>query len=244
MNENLILAKSNSWKMFDAIAPRYDLLNHLLSFGLDIIWRKELARFLTDRKGQKVLDLATGTADVLLALFKNTSKVQSAFGIDLADKMLEVGRKKIQREKLEYCITLEHGDARQIPFDENTFDAATIAFGIRNMDDHIRVLKQMHRVLNKGGRALVLEFSLPENKILRNLHLFYLRNVVPFVGAVFAGHYKAYRYLNQTIETFPYGDDFCALMTQAGFQNVKANPLLFGIATIYQGDKPVVSGKL
>lgn len=237
MSENLILSKSNSWKMFDAISPRYDFLNHLLSFGLDILWRKKLARFLTKRTGQKVLDLATGTADVLLSLFKNNPNVHSGFGIDLADKMLEAGRTKIRKKKLEYSITLEHGDAHEISFDEGTFDVVTIAFGIRNMQDHRHVLKQMYRVLNKGGRALILEFSLPENKILRSLHLFYLRSIVPFIGVIFSGHYKAYRYLNQTIESFPYGDNFCVLMREAGFQNVKTNPLLFGVASIYQGDK-------
>ena len=235
--ENLTLPKSESWRMFDEISSKYDLLNHFLSFGLHILWRKKLSQFLTDKKNQRVLDLATGTADVLLSLFKNNENVSKGQGIDLADKMLEIGREKILLKGLGDKITLKHGDATQIPFENNLFDAATISFGIRNVPDPSDVLKEMYRILNKNGRALILEFSLPENPVLRILHLLYLRTIVPLLGAIISGHYKAYKYLNQTIESFPYGKDFCSLMEKAGFQNVRANPLLFGIATIYQGDK-------
>ncbi len=231
------LSKSESWQMFNDISPRYDLLNHLLSFGLHTRWRRQLAKFLSTKADQKVLDLATGTADVLLSLFKNSDRVRSGCGIDLADKMMDIGRKKIARQGLEPRITLHHGDAHQIPFNEHTFDAATIAFGIRNMDDPKQVLREMKRILNTGGRVIILEFSLPRNTFIRHIHLFYLRHVVPLIGALFSGHYQAYRYLNQTIETFPYGDDFCSLMIEAGFQNVETHPLLFGVASIYCGDK-------
>jgi len=223
--------------MFDKIAPRYDFLNHLLSFGLDILWRKQLAQYLPVKENQKVLDLATGTADVLLSLVKNNANVQSGCGVDLADNMMELGRKKITRLGLESRITLHHGDAHQIPFNEKMFDAVSIAFGIRNMDNSNLVLNEMHRVLNKGGRALILEFSLPQHSFIRAIHLFYLRNLVPLVGGLFSGNIKAYRYLNQTIESFPYGNDFCVLMENAQFQNVIAIPLFFGIATIYVGNK-------
>lgn len=236
-HNNTLLSKSNSWQMFDDISPRYDLLNHLLSFGLDIHWRRLLAKFLPQKINLKVLDLATGTADVLLSLFKNNSNVQSGYGIDLADKMMDIGRDKITKHDLTARITLQHGDAHQIPFDDHTFDAASVAFGMRNMTNPARVMSEMHRILNVGGRAIILEFSLPRNTIIRGVHLCYLRYFVPVIGALFSGHYKAYKYLNQTIETFPYGDNFCALMTEAGFHNVKAHPLLFGVATIYQGDK-------
>lgn len=223
--------------MFDEISPKYDFLNRFLSFGLDTSWRQRLAAFLPTRPGLKILDLATGTADVLLALFKNNPNVQAGFGIDLAEKMLDRGRRKIVSHKLEYRVTLSSGDVHAVPFNENTFDAVTIAFGIRNVEDPSKVLCEMRRVLRPGGRALVLEFSLPRNRLLRTGHLLYLRHVVPFVGAVFAGHYRAYRYLNQTIEKFPSGEDFCRLMRQAGFSHVAANPLLGGVASIYQGDK-------
>ena len=234
---NTIISKSTSWQMFDDISPRYDFLNHLLSFGLDIRWRRRLARFLKSRPGQNVLDLATGTADVLISLFKNNPHVQKASGIDLAEKMLAIGRPKIIREGLQERAILKHGDAHNIPFDSLTFDAVTIAFGIRNMENPEQVLKEMRRVLKKGGRALVLEFSLPQNVFIRWVHLAYLRHIVPLIGAAFSGHYRAYKYLNQTIESFPYGTAFCALMAKAGFQHVQACPLMSGIATIYQGDK-------
>lgn len=256
-NEHLVLSKSDSWRMFDAISPRYDFLNHLLSLGLDVSWRRQLARFLPAGTGRdpfdlaqdasksvlskvealSLLDVATGTADVLLTLVKGNPHIEEAVGIDLAEKMLSIGREKIARASLADKITLSHGDANHIPFEADRFDVVTIAFGIRNVEDHNRVLREMHRVLKKEGRALVLEFSLPGNAALRALHLFYLRTLVPLIGGIFSGHYRAYRYLNQTIETFPYGDDFCALMEFCGFKNVKAAPLMGGIATIYVGEK-------
>jgi len=237
MDTNTTISKSTSWQMFDDISPRYDFLNHLLSFGLDIRWRRQLSQFLTKKTDQKVLDLATGTGDILLSLFKNNSNIQSGCGLDLADKMLAIGRQKIIQHGLDKKITLQHGDAHQIPFDEKTFDTATIAFGIRNMDIPKQVLREMHRILTIDGRALILEFSLPRNPLIRGIHIFYLRYLLPLIGAIFSGHYSAYRYLNQTIETFPYGEDFCVLLKKSGFVNVKAHPLLFGVATIYQGDK-------
>lgn len=234
---SLAILKSESWKMFNDISPRYDLLNHLLSFGLDIAWRKRLAQLLPAGTNLRILDLATGTADVLLSIFKNSKKIKAGYGIDLADKMLAIGREKIAHKNLGDVIKLQTADANQIPFANNDMDCITMAFGIRNVQEPKKVLKEMHRVLNPTGRALILEFSLPPNKLLRGLHLFYLRQIVPAIGAIFSGHYQAYKYLNQTIETFPYGEDFCRLMKEAGFINTKANPLLWGVATIYQGDK-------
>ncbi len=236
-NQKLALEKSESWQMFNAISPKYDLLNHLLSFGLDIVWRKKLGRFLVLGENPKLLDLATGTGDVLLSLFEQHPYIESAIGIDMAEKMLEIGREKIKTKNLDNKITLQHGDANNIPFDENTFHNVTISFGIRNVEDPTQVMAEMYRVLNKGGRALILEFSLPKNIIMRILHIFYLRTIVPIVGWIISRHYKAYKYLNQTIESFPFGDQFCQLMRDKGFKNVKANELLFGVATIYQGDK-------
>ena len=236
VNDDLTLSKSDSWRMFDDISPRYDFLNHLLSLGLDISWRRRLATLLPKRKGQRILDVATGTADVLLALIKNPN-VQACFGVDMAEKMLAIARAKVARLGFEDRILLQHGDANQIPFNDNTFDAVTSAFGIRNMADPNQVLGEMRRVLNSGGRALILEFSLPGNKILRAAHLFYLRSVVPAIGGLISGHGAAYRYLNQTIERFSCGAAFCAIMEDAGFQNVSAHPLMGGIATIYCGEK-------
>ena len=236
-SENLVLSKSDSWRMFDEISPRYDLLNRLLSFGLDVFWRRQLVRFLPAQHNQKVLDLATGTADVPLTLVRCSKNIEYVVGIDLADKMLALGQKKVACAKLEYKILLNHADAAHTDFNADVFHAVTIAFGIRNMEDPLQVLREMHRVLKTGGRALVLEFSLPENKNLRALHLFYLRKIVPAIGGLISGHGEAYRYLNQTIEHFPYGRAFCALMEDAGLRNPQAHPLLGGIATIYVGEK-------
>lgn len=234
---NLPFSKADSWRVFDEISPRYDLLNHLLSLGLDIHWRKCLRNFLPARNDKKILDLATGTGDVLIHLTRNNRHVHMAYGMDMAQKMLEIGRKKVELKGLAKNIEFIKGDINQVPFQNDYFDCTTIAFGIRNVEDPTQVLREMNRVLNKRGRALILEFSLPKNILLKKIHLFYLRNVVPILGFLFSGHYAAYKYLNQTIEEFPYGEQFCNLMRDAQFKNVRANPLLFGVATIYQGDK-------
>lgn len=223
--------------MFNEISPRYDLLNRLLSFGLDSHWRTALVKFLPLRNNLHLLDLATGTADVAITLCQKVPQITRAVGIDLADKMLEIGQTKIHQKGLEQTISLKHADALSIPFDNNSFDIATISFGIRNTPDHFKVLQEMNRILNPKGRALILEFSLPDNPLLRFSHLMYLRNIVPIIGWIVSGHYQAYRYLNKTIEDFPYGEAFCQLMSKAGFANSKAHPLLGGIATIYVGNK-------
>ena len=235
---SVTIPKSESWKIFDEISPRYDLLNHLLSFGIHKHWRSRLAKFLPKKPGLKVLDLATGTADVLISLFRYAPNIFSACGIDLSDNMMAIGRRKITRLGLNAHISLQHGDAQQVPFNDQSFDAVTVAFGIRNMENPKQAIKEMYRVLAENGRAIVLEFSLPSDPLIRCVHLFYLRHMVPLVGALLTGHGRAYRYLNQTIEGFPYGDDFCALLREAGFQKVKADPLLFGVATIYTGERP------
>jgi demethylmenaquinone methyltransferase/2-methoxy-6-polyprenyl-1,4-benzoquinol methylase len=224
------------WKMFDRIADRYDLLNHLLSGNRDKAWRKKMAALLPDRSNLNVLDLATGTADQLLALY-DSGRVDHGTGTDMAEKMLAIGRKKIEARSLSDRLTLSVGNAEQIPFDADTFDVASMSFGIRNMTDVPGTLREIHRVLKPEGRVLILEFSLPGNRLLKSLYLFYFRHILPRLGATISGDSGAYRYLNETVETFPYGEAFCRLMSEAGFRNVAANRLTFGIATIYQGDK-------
>lgn len=223
-------------KMFDRIASRYDLLNHLLSANIDKRWRKRVARLLPDGDNLSVLDLACGTGDQLITLHE-TGRVSQGIGIDLAEKMLNVGREKINRLKLDSSLSLQTGDAGKIPFGNDLYDAVTISFGIRNMTDVNQTLCEMHRVLKPGGRALILEFSLPANGLLRNGYLLYLRHILPKLGALISGDNAAYRYLNETIETFPHGSAFCALMTNAGFKAVLQTTLSTGIASIYQGDK-------
>ncbi len=221
--------------MFDRIAHRYDLLNRLLSFGRDVAWRKRVACHLPDRPNCSVLDLATGTADLLISVYDHSGRVRQGTGIDMAGKMLSIAREKIAVRNLQDILTVAPGDAMNIPFAGGSFDAVMIAFGIRNLTDVPAGLKEMHRVLNDGGRALILEFSLPENRFMRGLYLIYFRYVLPVVGAIISGDRYAYRYLNRTVETFPYGTEFCDLMKDAGFVNVKADRLTFGVATIYEG---------
>ncbi len=222
--------------MFDRIAGRYDLLNRLLSSGIDRRWRARMARMLPQRDNLEVLDLASGTADQLIAL-ADTGRVARGVGLDLAEQMLAIGRDKIKRRGLDDKLTLSVGDAENLQLQSATFDTVTITFGIRNMTDTARTLAEMHRVLKPGGRALILEFSLPSNGFVRRCYLIYLRHILPRLGALISGDASAYRYLNETIETFPYGDAFCQLMTRAGFTSVTCTPLTFGIASIYQGDK-------
>ncbi len=225
------------WQMFDRIAPRYDLLNRMLSFGLDVRWRKRMAELLPRPDGLALLDLATGTADQLLMLADTPGRIASGVGMDMAEGMLAVGRKKIEAQGRGQSLVLKTGDATQIPADDASFDAVTISFGIRNVVDVPQALREMRRGLRPGGRALILEFSLPANPLVRFGHLTYLRYFLPTIGGIISGDLKAYRYLNRTIEAFPYGDAFCRLMEDAGFSSVRANPLTFGVASIYQGDQ-------
>jgi demethylmenaquinone methyltransferase/2-methoxy-6-polyprenyl-1,4-benzoquinol methylase len=223
-------------KMFDRIADRYDLLNHLLSANIDKRWRRKVAFLLPESENLSVLDLASGTGDQLITLHES-GRVSNGIGIDLAEKMLEVGRDKISRLKLDHILSLQTGDAGQIPFESDRFDAVTISFGIRNMIDATETLREMHRILKPNGRALILEFSLPDNRMLRSGYLFYLRHILPKLGAIISGDNSAYRYLNETIETFPHGPAFCELMTSAGFDSVSQTKLSTGVASIYRGDK-------
>ncbi len=228
--------KADSWKMFDRIAPRYDLLNRLLSFGQDIYWRNKTAQFLPENDNIKVLDLATGTADLLLTLMKE-KKVISGTGLDMAKEMLACGQVKINNSKIKKPMTLLRGDACNIPIASDSFEAVSIAFGIRNVPDVNRALREMHRILKPKGRALILEFSLPRSAVIKTVYLFYFRNILPLVGSLISGDSYAYKYLNKTVESFPYGKDFCELMERAGFKMVVEKKMTFGIATIYCGNK-------
>jgi demethylmenaquinone methyltransferase/2-methoxy-6-polyprenyl-1,4-benzoquinol methylase len=229
--------KEKSFRMFDRIHRRYDLLNHLFSFGQDIIWRYKLSQGIENKDNQQLLDLATGTGDAAFSLLKHSSRIKHAHACDMAAKMLQLARRKAVKKKLSEKISLLQGDAANIPYVNDIFDVVTIAFGIRNVTNPIHVLTEIFRVLKTGGKAFILEFSLPTNKSLRKLHLFYLRHIIPRVGAVISRDKHAYLYLNKTIESFPYGDSFCQLMQTAGFRNVRFNLLTFGVVTIYQGEK-------
>ncbi|MBL7646903.1 MAG: bifunctional demethylmenaquinone methyltransferase/2-methoxy-6-polyprenyl-1,4-benzoquinol methylase UbiE [Candidatus Hydrogenedentes bacterium] len=231
-------SRMQAFKMFDRIAHRYDLLNRLLSMGTDVSWRKRLNRRIPARPGLHVLDLATGTADVLISMHGACAQVKSGVGLDMSGGMLKYGRLKLIKLGLFEKFRLVRGDATCLGLDSEQFDAVTISFGIRNVIDVPAALGEMRRILKPGGRALILEFSLPANRPFRALYLFYFRNILPRIGALISGDSHAYRYLNETVETFPYGEDFCKLMRDAGFEGVSATPLTFGIASLYEGERP------
>ncbi len=235
--DNSIYTPGESWKIFDRISRRYDFLNRFLSFGIDASWRKTLLMYLPKRENLEILDLATGTGDVIITIAQNNENIKSVHGIDLSKKMLAIGRAKIANYPFKDKIQLQTGDISKIPFNDNRFDCDTMAFGIRNSPDVKATLKEIFRTLKPSGRALILEFSQPQNPLIRLSHRIYLKCFLPVIGALFSGNFKAYRYLSSTILSFPYGEEFCQLMRGAGFKNVRANPLTFGVATIYQGDK-------
>lgn len=223
--------------MFDRIAPRYDMLNRMLSFRQDVVWRRKMNRYLPLRPNLRLLDIATGTADQIIFLMKSGASIGSATGIDMSEGMLGVGREKIAAIGMSDRVILKTGDAMNIPESDAAYDVATMSFGIRNVINVTETLRGIRRTLKPGGRTLILEFSTPANRVFRPLYIFYLRHILPLIGGLLSGDVKAYRYLNRTIETFPSGEEFCAIMREAGFVNVKANPQTFGIASIYQGDR-------
>ncbi|MCP4641417.1 MAG: bifunctional demethylmenaquinone methyltransferase/2-methoxy-6-polyprenyl-1,4-benzoquinol methylase UbiE [bacterium] len=223
-------------RMFDRIAGRYDLLNRLLSFRRDEVWRDRLVRRLPETDDLRLLDLATGTGDVLLAAARrHGDRLRMGVGVDPAGNMLALAQRKFPASGRLYAV---QGDGQAIPLPDDSADAVTIAFGIRNVADPAGGLREICRVLRPGGRALVLEFSMPSNRAFRAVYLAYFRHVLPRLGGAISGDTEAYTYLNRSVEAFPYGEAFCRMMTDAGFTRVEACPLTLGIATVYQGDKP------
>ena len=219
--------------MFDLISPTYDRVNRILSLGMDQGWRKKLIHHLPRRPKLQILDLATGTGDQLIAFIKSGVPFQSAVGIDLATEMLQIAEKKIQKHPHVHFL---RADAENIPFPDEDFDAASFSFGIRNVTDPLRSLKEIHRILKHEGKCLILEFSLPPQPF-RFFYLFYLRKILPRIGGLLSRKPEAYRYLNETIETFPSGRAFCDLLEKAKFKNVQAYPMSFGAVTLYVGEK-------
>ena len=224
-------SRENVWKMFDQLSATYDRVNRVVSFGQDLRWLKKLAAFLPPQKNLRILDLATGTGDQALALMQSGASIQSIIGIDLSTEMLEIAKRKIPA-KMEFF----RADAEKLPFKNMNFDAATFSFGIRNVTDPLRSLKEIYRVLKPKGRCLILEFSLPP-KPIRGFFLFYLRHILPRIGGLISRNRSAYRYLNQTIEHFPSGKEFCLLMKEAGFGRLREIPMNLGSVTLYVGEK-------
>jgi demethylmenaquinone methyltransferase / 2-methoxy-6-polyprenyl-1,4-benzoquinol methylase len=223
--------------MFDQISATYDRANRAMTFGCDLYWRKKMARFLPDKEGLRLLDGATGTGDQILSFFKHSKKIASVIGIDLSLEMLNIARQKIEQKGWAQRVSFQEASLLSLPFAENSFDCMTISFGIRNVTDVPLALRECHRVLCPGGRLLILEGSIPENTWIRPFFIFYLRHALPFIGRIVSKNKEAYRYLNETIESFPSGMRFCDLLNKAGFARAFAHPLTGGSVTIYVGEK-------
>jgi len=209
-----------------------------LSFGQDIIWRKKLWKHLPKKNNMDILDIATGTGDLIFSIpKKQLKKIDAITGIDFAEKMIEISKKKAKTKKFPKPILFTTGDATQIPFPDQSMDVCSISFGIRNVENLQKSLMEMLRILKPNGKALFLEFSLPKNRLIKKGYLFYLRKILPTLAGFISGEKKAYQYLNKTVETFPYGEDFCKILKEAGFEKVTYFPITFGIATIYSGEK-------
>ena len=243
-DESTAAQQRDNARMFDRIAHRYDFLNRLLSLRCDVIWRRRMAECLPSTKNLRVLDVATGTADSLLSLDQHCDRIDLGVGLDMAERMLRIGLAKLNQSGHSKRLSLVRADGAAIPFEDGSFDVVTIAFGIRNFADTIGGLREFHRVLRSDGRLLVLEFSLPTNSFLRRCYLAYFRCIMPLIGRLLSGDTAAYRHLNRSVESFPYGSEFLELMTAAGFAHVHAHPLTLGVATIYLGYKKSVSNVL
>lgn len=225
--------KQDVQRMFDDIAPKYDLLNRVLSAGIDRSWRRlVIEKLMADRPG-RVLDVATGTAD--LAIMAAERGVDEVVGVDISENMLEIGREKVDENGLGHAVVLRTGDAEKLPFSDRQFDAVTVAFGVRNFEDLDRGLAEIHRVMKPGGRLIVLEFSRPTAFPIKQLYGFYGKYILPTVGRLVSGDPSAYTYLPESIAVFPQGEEFLERMQHAGLEDTAQRRLTFGIASIYEG---------
>lgn len=222
-------------EMFDNISARYDFLNHLLSLGIDKIWRKKAVKLLKDDQPKRILDVATGTGDFALASSKlNAEEIK---GIDISEGMLEVGRKKVAKLGKDSEIDLLYGDSEDIPFEDNAFDAVTVAFGVRNFENLEKGLKEIKRVMRSGSKVVIIEFSKPKKFPIKQLYNFYFNRILPFIGKTISKDKAAYSYLPESVEAFPEGKDFEGILNKLGFEVLPTYPLFFGIASIYQARK-------
>jgi demethylmenaquinone methyltransferase/2-methoxy-6-polyprenyl-1,4-benzoquinol methylase len=226
--------------MFDHIAPRYDFLNRLLSLRRDVFWRHVLVKGLRLAPGARVLDVACGTGDVALEVVRQAGKGVFVAAADFAPQMLRLARPKVREQAAGDRIGLLAADAFNLPFRRGLFDAVTIAFGIRNIQDKAMVLERFYQVLKPGGRLAVLELASPDSGVLKSAFLFYFHRVLPLVGRLFSKHGFAYSYLPASVAMFPPAPDFAALMHAAGFRKVSYRKMTMGVAVLFTGDKPRV----
>jgi len=237
LSKELIIEKNkvNVESLFDDIAPSYDFLNHFLSANTDKLWRKKSVKILSVKNPKKILDVATGTGDLAIAMLK--LEPEKIIGIDISKEMLEIGKKKIKEINKEQIIELQQNDAENIPFSNNSFDAVTIAFGVRNFENLNKGLSELYRVLNFNGTLLILEFSRPKNNLFGYFFKFYFKYILPTLGKMFSKNKVAYKYLFQSVQQFPSVNNMKNNLLSQGFINVNAKTLSMGIATIYTASK-------
>lgn len=222
-------------KMFDSISGRYDFLNRFLSLGTDIYWRKLMVNRLRAKQPKTILDIATGTADVAIAMRKISP--EQIIGLDLSEGMLEIGREKVKKKGLGNLIQLVKGDSENLPYQENTFEAVTVAFGVRNFENLLKGLSEMNRVMKPGGKVVILEFSRPRIFPIKQLYDFYFKYFCPWWGKLISKDDSAYRYLYESVNVFPEGEKFLDVARNAGFKDLKAERVTFGIVSLYTGVK-------
>ena len=233
-NSNLS-KKEQVAKMFDNIAGNYDFLNHFLSMGIDIYWRKKLVKRLTKQAPKNILDVATGTGDLAIAMLKATP--DKITGIDISNGMLEIGRKKIKKKGLEDKISLQQADSENLPFEDNDFDAVCVSFGARNFENLEKGLSEMFRVLKPGGKLYILEFSQPDVFPFKQIYQFYFRYILPLLGKIVSNDNAAYNYLPESVNAFPYGKKLNKIIENCGYNKAQDHSLTMGIASIYIAEK-------
>ncbi len=227
--------KEQVTQMFDNISGNYDFMNRIMTFGIDIKWRKKVVKMVAETNAKKILDIATGTGDFAIMLAGiNPDKI---VGLDISEGMLEVGKKKIKEKQLDHLIEMVLGDSENLPFDDNSFDAVTVGFGVRNFENLDKGLQEINRVLRPGGIFVVLETSQPEKFPFKQLYRFHSKYIIPLLGRLFSKDQKAYEYLPESAEAFPYGEAFNNILKKNEFISVQNYPLLFGAASIYKSFK-------
>lgn len=222
-------------EMFNKISKKYDFLNHFLSLGIDIYWRRRAISLLKQDNPKLILDIATGTGDFAIEALKLNP--EQVIGIDISEGMLQVGREKIMKTGHDNVIELKLGDSEKLRFEDNKFDSVIVAFGVRNFEELEVGLENMYRVLKPGGKTVILEFSRPHMFPFKQLYDFYFRLILPKIGRIVSGDNSAYKYLPESVLEFPHGDKFLKILENVGFKNNKCIPLTFGISSIYIGLK-------
>lgn len=222
-------------EMFNNISKKYDLLNHVLSLGIDILWRKKAIKMLKPEQPKLILDVATGTGD--FAIEALALKPEKVIGVDISEGMLEMGKKKIMKMGHAHKIELQMGDSEKLLFEDNKFDAVIVSFGVRNFEDLEAGLTDMLRVLKPGGTTVIIEFSKPEAFPFKQGYNFYFKSILPLIGRMVSKDNAAYTYLPESVQQFPYGNDFLNILKKIGFKEAKCKPLTFGISSIYMAKK-------